>query len=82
MMLTVTLYELLICRLVCKQGLHAFHFKFHLDIGGQLFHHIGQADADIFLGIQCGADGCEQMRVVHIDDVLVIQIQGTDKCGL
>ena len=74
MMLTVTLYELLICSLVCEKGLHAFHFKFHLDIGGQLFHHIGQADADIFLCIQCGADGCEQMRVVHIDDVLVIQI--------
>ena len=74
MMLTVTLHELFVSRLISKQGLHTFHFKFHLDIGGQLFYHIGQADADIFLCIQCGADGCEQMRIVHIDDVLVIQI--------
>ena len=50
-MLAVTLHEFLISSLVRKQRLHTFYFELHLDVGGQLFHHVRQTDADFLLCI-------------------------------
>ncbi len=51
MVLTVAFGEFLISVLVCKQGLHTFHFKFHFDFGRKLAHHVFHGIGNLFFGI-------------------------------
>ena len=62
-----------------EQRLHTFHFEFHLNIGRKLFHHFFHAVESLFLRIQRRTDGGEQMRIVKIDNMIFIQLQGTDE---
>ena len=82
--------ELVIFLAICKERLHSFHFKLHVDLGGKLIHHLLKSimSAGTGLGLLTG-EGCiflalpsvhgashggKKMGIVEIDDVLVIQL--------
>ncbi len=44
--------EGIVLRLVGKQRVHARDLKLHLDIGGELIHHLRHRELDIALGIE------------------------------
>ena len=62
-----------------KEGLQTLHLNLHLHLPLQTVLEFPEGDDGVFLGIQRGTDGCEQMGMVRRDDVLVVQLQGADK---
>ncbi len=65
-----------------KEGLHAFHFEFHFDLGGEPAEHLVHRAGHFLFCVQGRADGSEQMGIVRVDHMLFVKLQGPDKSGL
>ena len=63
-----------------EQRFHTCNFKIQFDRLCHPFFQSRQRDGNLFFGIQCGTDGCEQMRILRYDRMLLVQFQSTDKC--
>ena len=79
MVSAVALSESIVGGFVRKQRLHALHFKFHFNIGGKLFYHFLHGVSDVFLCVQSGTDSRKEMGVIGVDNMLFVQLQGSDE---
>ena len=68
-----------VCSLVFKQWLHTFYFELHLDTAGQVCDQLIQRKHHILFCIHSCAYSSKQMRMVRSNDLLVSQIECTDK---
>ena len=75
----VTLFKYIIFFLTGKERFHTLYFKFHFDFRGKLAHHFFHGIGHILFGIQSGTDSCKKVRVVSVDDMLLVQLEGTDE---
>ena len=74
--------EFLVGRLVGKEGLHAFNLKLHFDVGGELVYHFFHCIGNLLLRIEGRADRSEEVGIVGVNNVFLVEIQGTDKGDL
>ena len=64
-----------------KQRLHAGNFKLHLNVGREFINHLGHGKRNILLGVEGRTDCRKKMGVCGIDNMLLVKLQGADKCG-
>ena len=74
--------ECVIGFLVRKQRFHAFHFKFHSDVGRKLLYHFFHGAEGVLLCVQGRADGGKEMGILRIYNMCLVQMQRSDERGL
>ena len=77
--LFMTAAEFVILLLRGEERIHAPDLKLHVKFAGEPFGHTGQRHKDVFLRVHGTAHGGEQVGIVHIDRMLVIELQGAYK---
>ena len=62
-----------------EEGFHAVDLELQTDLAREFFFQPVQRDMALFMRVHRAADGCEQMGVLYVDDMLVIQFKCPDE---
>ena len=76
----VPLRKAFVIRFLFKERLHTLNFRIHTDAGPEPVDEIGDSEFCCILpAAEGGADGSKEMRVLRLDDLVTMQVQGADK---
>ena len=75
----MALLEFVIFLLTCKERVHAGYLELHVDIAGELVTQCAECDEVVLVRGHGRAHGGEEVGVVHVDGVLLVQLQRADK---
>ena len=74
--------EFIVLLLRGEKRIHAPDLELHVQLSGETLRHFGEENRIVLMSVHGAAHGGEKMGVVHIDGVLVVQIQSAHEGSL